>query len=221
MKKFLKTLFDEFPELKSDRNSIEKMVYLLNENKPSINVDKKFKKDLRNKVINYSKIKSQKKSNYLVFFAPVFSLFLAVFSFVYFSDDIFIFDNDENNLLEQNIQNDSSPAMMMRTNIFIEDDQGDVWESIQKSKKNNWNSADIISKTRSTVDLSVDDTVGVNLYQNLSSSGVDKSFSFKEYCESINWEYLEDENESSYCSFKDKKCYEDDFDNWNCDNFIK
>lgn len=110
MKKFLETFFDDFPDLLSQKEKIEKLVYLLEENKPIIEVDKKFKSDLKNRVISYSKLKSKNKVSYLSFFVPVFSLCIAVFWFMYFSDDLFIL-NDSNNIkksfLEESVQQES------------------------------------------------------------------------------------------------------------------
>lgn len=97
MKKFLNTLFDDFPELKNDRKKIEKLVYLLDKNKPNIEASKNFKKDLKQRVQNYWELKStSSKKNYLLFFIPTLSFCFAVFGLAYFSDDFFIFDKDKN-----------------------------------------------------------------------------------------------------------------------------
>lgn len=136
MKNFLNTLFDDFPELKNDRKKIEKLVYLLDKNKPNIEASKNFKKDLRQRVQNYSELKStSSKKIYLLFFVPAISFCFAVFGLAYFSDDFFIFDksNDyskiiqEDNIWEEKIEEISA----VRNMTFIEQENtGDeyAWE---------------------------------------------------------------------------------------------
>lgn len=237
MKKFLKTLFDEFPELKKDKDSIEKMVYLLQKNKPSINIDKKFKNNLRNRVLDYSKLKSRKKTNFLVFLAPIFSLVIVAFWFVYFSNDIFILDNQEKNWISI-MQGSFNDPIMMESRIVSHE------ESINKQKAtsdNDWLEAtsniqrtEIIIEWKqenvvrdNNIDIGVrgeldDDLDNSNKAQSISSFStfeVNNKSDFENYCDSIDWEYVSDENDKIYCLYKDKKCYKENFVDWICDNF--
>ncbi len=234
MKNFLKTLFEEFPELAKDREKIEKMVYFLDKNKPSINVDKKFKKDLRNRIANYSKLKSRKKTNFLVFLTPIFSLFIAVFGFIYFSDDIFILDNQEKTLLD-NVSQEQIQPMMMRTSMPVKEKVND-WHNVNEviqEEPNNTINQDL--KTKSVVDTDMtisgfdsnvwwswpnDKDINKNdSIESFSTFSVEQKSDFEEYCESIDWEFLVDIDDKNYCLYKDKKCYEDNFNDWTCDNF--
>jgi hypothetical protein len=53
MKKFLEKLYDDFPELRIDKEKLDKVVYFLNENKPIIEVSKEFKINLKNRIDSY------------------------------------------------------------------------------------------------------------------------------------------------------------------------
>jgi hypothetical protein len=79
MKKFLKELYKNFPELEKSEEDINKAVYYLKDNKPVFNASKEFKSTLKTRLKNIISIKSQKKSSFIIFAIPVFSfLFIVV-----------------------------------------------------------------------------------------------------------------------------------------------
>jgi len=78
MKKFLEKLYDDFPELRIDKEKVDKVVYFLNDNKPIIEVSKEFKVNLKTRLDSFILLKQKKKNNFLVFALPVFSFCFVV-----------------------------------------------------------------------------------------------------------------------------------------------
>jgi len=96
MKKFLKELYKNFPELENSKEDINKAVYYLKDNKPIFSASKEFKLSLKTRLQNISSIKSPKKSSFIVFAVPVFSFLFIVVWFTYYFKEINFLNEVEN-----------------------------------------------------------------------------------------------------------------------------
>lgn len=155
MKKILKELIDNFPELEKNKEDIEKAVYYLKDNKPVFSASKEFKINLKNKLKNISSIKSQKKSSFLVFSVPVFSfLFIVVWFTYYFKQINFLNDVDNISKWLYDIESLEKEWLILEKNIKSLDenisnndlDSNSVSIKIVQSQKANtilWNDKNI------------------------------------------------------------------------------
>ena len=86
-KYILKELLEEYPELKNEKNLGEIITWLQKLN-PEIKASEKFKRNLKNRLLaiwlyeNYT----HSKFSYIKFLMPVFSFWMVIFGFYYFSD---------------------------------------------------------------------------------------------------------------------------------------
>lgn len=129
MKKILKELIENFPELEKEKEGIEKAVYYLKDNKPVFSTSKEFKKNLKNRLKNISSIKSQKKSPFLVFAVPVFSFLFIVVWFTYYFKQI-NFLNDIENISTWLYDNDS----LEKEWLILKEDIKSVNENISNNE---------------------------------------------------------------------------------------
>ncbi len=90
-KELLKQILDDFPEFEEDKKSLEKTIDFMVKKNPNIEIDKKFKKNLWEKIQSISDLKMNKKRGSFWFFAiPSFSfVFIITGVFYIYKDMIF------------------------------------------------------------------------------------------------------------------------------------
>lgn len=127
MKKFLEKLYEDFPELKNDREKVDKLVYFLYENKPIIEVSKDFKYSLKNRLDSYIWLKQKKKNNFLIFALPVFSFCFVIAWFLYYYQ--WLEKIDDKNLVsittfdDKNDFHENAQLTRMMSFDFVEDEE--------------------------------------------------------------------------------------------------
>jgi len=95
MKKIVKEIFENNPELKKDSKKIEKTIELLDQTNPRIQASKEFKTSLKSRLNSLIWLKQNKKNNFIVFAVPAFSfMFVIGWFFYYFKDINFIWENN-------------------------------------------------------------------------------------------------------------------------------
>lgn len=104
MKKFLDELYENYPELENSKDSIDKAVYYLKDNKPVFSASGEFKNHLKSRIDWLIWLKINKKNNFLLFAIPLFSFVFIVAWFLYYFKDI-TFLNWPNNVRNFEISN--------------------------------------------------------------------------------------------------------------------
>ncbi|MDD3145105.1 MAG: hypothetical protein PHV23_03245 [Candidatus Gracilibacteria bacterium] len=104
MKKFLDELYENYPELENSKDSIDKAVYYLKDNKPVFSASGEFKNHLKSRIDGLIGLKINKKNNFLLFAIPLFSFVFIVAGFLYYFKDI-TFLNGPNNVRNFEISN--------------------------------------------------------------------------------------------------------------------
>jgi len=158
MKKFLEKLYDDFPELRIDKEKLDKVVYFLNENKPIIEVSKEFKINLKNRIDSYVWLKQKKKNNFLFFALPVFS-FCFVFLWVFYY--LWLDEIDNKNLVSNTTYNHESlvydaPQMSrMMVSDFEEDETIDEDVNLLFEGENSLDSKIIVSVNKNSPEKNI------------------------------------------------------------------
>lgn len=110
MKKFLDELYENYPELENSKDSIDKAVYYLKDNKPVFNASSEFKNHLKSRIDWLIWLKTNKKNNFLLFAIPLFSFVFIVAWFLYYFKDITFFNwpNNARNFEISNLKTDDN-----------------------------------------------------------------------------------------------------------------
>lgn len=212
MKKILEKIYEDFPELKNDKEKVNKLVYFLNENKPNIEVSNEFKLNLKNRIDSYIWLKQKKKNNFLIFALPVFSfcfVFLGVFYYLWL-DKI-----DDKNLVSITTYNDESliydTPQISRMMVFDFDENESIEENINLLLDNE-NSLEIISNDSF---VNITEEKDINNYKKQDDS---KHLNLEQEYHNNTDDLKNDEskiNENFYNN-DDKKIA---FDDWNNDDY--
>ncbi|MDD2907757.1 MAG: hypothetical protein PHH98_03895 [Candidatus Gracilibacteria bacterium] len=170
MKKFLKELIENFPEIEKNKEVIEKVVYYLNDNKPVFNASNDFKNKLKSRINGVISLKINKKNNFLIFAIPVFSFVFVVAGFFYYFKDITFFNgknpnknleivdiktynNDENIVLDDNLDD----SILEKENLELNKDEdikiNSNHISTTKNSKTGNNNTTVIKKSNEIVDV--------------------------------------------------------------------
>lgn len=145
MNKFLKELYENFPELEKSKESIDKVVYYLKDNKPVFNASNEFKSNLKLRLESIVWLKVNKKNNFLIFALPAFSfVFIVTWFLYYFKDMIFLGWNNvvkPEGIIEMKI--DNNPIKIDDEVIFSDETEVEG----NSSENNIENNAKVLEKT--------------------------------------------------------------------------
>jgi len=110
MKKFLDELYENYPELENSKDSIDKAVYYLKDNKPVFSSSYEFKNHLKYRIDWLIWLKINKKNNFLLFAIPLFSFVFIFAWFLYYFKDITFFNwpNNARNFEISNLKIDDN-----------------------------------------------------------------------------------------------------------------
>jgi len=208
MKNFLKELYNNFPELESSKEKVDKAVYYLKDNKPFYAASDEFKIKLKTRLENISSLRLQKKSNFLIFAIPVFSFLFVVVWFTYYFKDV-SFLNDKVNISLNNKIEDSvyQNEILNETQKNIEN----IDENIDKNliKSDNFISTKKIEKVildkykvseekidkveeNSVIDLTTNEKITeINVLDNINESTIENDDIFN-FLEAL-WENLDED----------------------------
>ncbi len=148
MKEFFKELYENFPELEKSKESVEKTVYYLKDNKPIFAASHEFKTKLKTRLENIAALKNNKKTNFFIFAVPVFSFLFVIVWFSYFFKDLFIFE-DNNKPLLINTQHAILQNNPVDTDITIVEKKDIKPVNIQNFK--NWNEVSLKSHNQDKI----------------------------------------------------------------------
>jgi hypothetical protein len=231
MKKIIEEIIENTPELEKDRDLLWKTVKFLDENNPKIFPTHEFKKSLKSRISWLIKLKQNKKTNFLIFAIPVFSLMFVVAWFFYYFDEIdFLWnwkDVDLENVQKINLINTQSideeknieDNQVMEIYDAIKEEIGEPDEALLQDSPDMWTSqkrvwgAELFQATDNAPDVDSNDA-WVMTKSYLSEDYIEPDF--KKFCEQQQWE-LSWTWTLEKCIVNKKECLASQFINRVCD----
>lgn len=231
-KELLNEFLKNFPELEKDKKSLEKTLDFMLKNNPKVEIDEKFKQNLKKKLETISDLKMNKDTSSIWFLLPIFWFLFSIFALFYMFFNVSFFHNS--NIKDLEIKEKSTKTLNPQyenLNFSSNNLNSDLEKplnndfiktrSVENSENTWWKKSSPIIEDNQILEF-VEDLEKNNLEEKLyatDSITILKSFKYKDFqdfCKSNSWTLIR-KNLNKTCKKKNKYCLEENYKDWYCE----